>query len=241
MGGTVLEVRTEAGTVPVRVVRKRVKNLNLRVHPNGSVTLSIPWHTPTAYARDFLERRAAWIGRHVERVRERTRQAQAESAEIPALVPLWGELVPAPRPGGGAVAHGAKASADEREAFEDALECLYREEVRRALPDVAAQAEARVGVRAASWQVRRMRTRWGSCTPARRTIRISSALAAYPPTCLAFVVTHELVHLLEPSHNAHFHALLDRFYPENRDVARLLKRKARDVAAMAADDAVETG
>ena len=85
-------------------------------------------------------------------------------------------------------------------------------------------------VHATRWSVRRMRTRWGSCTPKTGAIRINSALAAYPPECLDYVVTHELMHLLEPSHNARFHVLLDRFYPRNRDVAGLLKRPARDVA-----------
>ena len=41
--------------IPVSVVRKRVKNLNLRVRADGTVTLSIPQHLPLARAREFLE------------------------------------------------------------------------------------------------------------------------------------------------------------------------------------------
>lgn len=100
---------------------------------------------------------------------------------------------------------------------------LYRAEVRRALPGVAARLESRMGVHAARWSVRTMKTRWGSCTPATRAIRINGRLAAYPPECLEFVVAHELVHLLEPSHNARFHALLDEFCPGNQRIARMLK------------------
>lgn len=69
-----------------------------------------------------------------------------------------------------------------------------------------------------------MKTRWGSCTPATRTIRINARLAAYPPLCLEMVVTHELVHLIEPSHNARFHALLDTYCPRNREASALLRR-----------------
>lgn len=68
-----------------------------------------------------------------------------------------------------------------------------------------------------------MKTRWGSCTPKTGAIRINARLAAYPPECLEFVVAHELVHLLEPSHNARFHALLDEFCPGNRHPAKLLR------------------
>lgn len=116
------------------------------------------------------------------------------------------------------------------EELERLIQELYRHEVERVLPEVAAQAEQRMGVSAKSWQVRCMTSRWGSCTPARQTIRISSALAAYPPACLEMVVVHELVHLLEPSHNARFHALLDRFCPDNRTLGKLLRQPPRAVA-----------
>ena len=87
-----------------------------------------------------------------------------------------------------------------------------------------------MGVSASSWSVRSMKTRWGSCTPARRSIRINARIAAYPPACLDFVIAHELCHLMEPSHNARFHALLDIYCPDNRAAAELLKRPPAEVA-----------
>ena len=68
------------------------------------------------------------------------------------------------------------------------------------------------GVRPASitWSSR-MRRRWGSCTPAEGTIRISRALAAFPDWVLDYVLVHELAHLVEPGHGAAFHALVDRY------------------------------
>lgn len=211
MAATTLEIRTPTGTVPVTVVRKRVKNLNLRVHRNGTVSLSIPMRTPLAVAQDFLDRRAGWIAAHIERMRTRAAAPSRADATPDGLIPLWGRLQAAPG------------------SVED-VEALYRREVTRALPGAIARGEARVGVHAAGWQIRRMTSRWGSCTPARRTIRINSALAAYPPECLDYVVVHELTHLLEPSHNARFHALVDRFCPRNREIARLLRRPAATVA-----------
>ena len=80
-----------------------------------------------------------------------------------------------------------------------------------------------MGVAASRWQVRSMKTRWGSCTPKTAAIRINSQLAAYPIDCLNFVVAHELVHLMEPSHNARLHMLLDVYCPRNRELAAQLK------------------
>lgn len=216
--------------IPVSVVRKRVKNLNLRVRADGTVTLSIPQHLPLARAQEFLERKGNWIAERVRRNIER-RPSPDFAGELPNRIPLWGKLVPRD-----SVQANSGQAASDRDASgqgapgqttidQAALDELYRTEVLRALPDVVERMEARIGVHATRWSVRVMKTRWGSCTPKTGAIRINARLAAYPPECLEFVVAHELVHLLEPSHNARFHALLDEFCPDNRGIARRLKQQ----------------
>lgn len=231
--------------IPVSVVRKRVKNLNLRVRADGTVTLSIPQHLPLARAREFLDRKGEWIAERVRCNIER-RPSPDLAGELPDRIPLWGKLVPRDSihansgqavggqgAGGRAIPGQAASGRDagdqgapgQTTIDQAALDELYRTEVLRALPDVVERMEARIGVHATRWSVRVMKTRWGSCTPKTGAIRINARLAAYPPECLEFVVAHELVHLLEPSHNARFHALLDEFCPGNRGIARRLKQQ----------------
>lgn len=236
-GEIVLDI--EGLEIPVSIVRKHVKNLNLRVRSDGTVTLSIPQYLPLARAREFLERKGTWIAGRIRRSTERA-AAQGRGVELPERIPLWGELISRDfvqagtgldAPGRGAVGQGVGGSAiSGQDAAGQAIpgrtviDELYRTEVLRALPDVADRMETRVGVHATRWSVRAMKTRWGSCTPKTGAIRINARLAAYPPECLEFVVAHELVHLLEPSHNARFHALLDEFCPENRSLSQRLRQ-----------------
>ena len=214
--------------IPVSVVRKRVKNLNLRVRADGTVTLSIPQHLPLARAREFLDRKGDWIAERVRRNIER-RPSPDLAGELPDRIPLWGKLVPrdSVQANSGQAASDRDASgqgAPGQTAIDQAaLDELYRTEVLRALPGIVERMEARIGVHAARWSIRMMKTRWGSCTPKTGAIRINARLAAYPPECLEFVVAHELVHLLEPSHNARFRTLLDEFCPDNRHPAKLLR------------------
>lgn len=221
--------------IPVSVVRKRVKNLNLRVRADGTVTLSIPQHLPLARAQEFLERKGSWIAERVRRNIER-RPSPDFAGELPNRIPLWGKLVPRDSvqansgqdvggQGAGGRAIPGQGAPGQTTIDQAALDELYRTEVLRALPDVVERMEARIGVHATRWSVRVMKTRWGSCTPKTGAIRINARLAAYPPECLEFVVAHELVHLLEPSHNTRFHALLDEFCPGNRGIARRLKQQ----------------
>lgn len=214
--------------IPVSVVRKRVKNLNLRVRADGTVTLSIPQHLPLARAREFLDRKGEWIAERVRCNIER-RPSPDLAGEPPDRIPLWGKLVPhdSVQANSGQAASDRDASGQgapgQTTIDQAALDELYRTEVLRALPGIVERMEARIGVHAARWSVRVMKTRWGSCTPKTGAIRINARLAAYPSECLEFVVAHELVHLLEPSHNARFHTLLDEFCPGNRHLAKLLR------------------
>ena len=81
------------------------------------------------------------------------------------------------------------------------IDQLYTSEVTSALRDIVHAYEIEMGVAVSRVSVRSMKTRWGSCTPKTGAIRIARELATYPVECLDMVVAHELVHLLEPSHN----------------------------------------
>ncbi|WP_322155731.1 SprT family zinc-dependent metalloprotease [Paratractidigestivibacter sp.] len=185
----------------VEVERRAVRRINLRVRPDGSVRMSVPWRVGRAEAQAFLDAHAAWV----ERARERcAKKAEAASEAEDGRVMLWGKKAE--------VAPGTDVAA------------LYRAEVASALPAVVASIESACGLHASGWQLRDMKTRWGSCTPATGRIRINIRLAAYDPVCLDYVVAHELTHLAEPSHNARFHALLDAAFPEADRARKLLRR-----------------
>lgn len=80
-----------------------------------------------------------------------------------------------------------------------------------------------IGVRVKKLAFRNMKSRWGSCQPATGRVCINTRLALYPPRCLEYVLVHELVHMLEPSHNARFHALMTKYLPDWKESRDLLK------------------
>lgn len=57
----------------------------------------------------------------------------------------------------------------------------------------------------------RQGSRWGSCTPAEGTIRLSTRLQGMPPWVVDYVLVHELAHLLEAGHGPAFWALVERY------------------------------
>ena len=75
--------------------------------------------------------------------------------------------------------------------------------------------------------VENQRARWGSCTPANGSIRLSSRLAGFPSWVLDHVIVHELAHLLEPGHGPAFQALVAR-HPLGERATGFLLAKGMD-------------
>ena len=104
------------------------------------------------------------------------------------------------------------------------LEDWYREQVKQAAPSLIAKWEKLLGVKVQRLFVQRMKTKWGSCNPRAHTIRLNTDLAKKPRECLEYLVVHELVHLLEPTHNARFIALMNQFLPKWQSHRQSLNR-----------------
>ena len=81
-----------------------------------------------------------------------------------------------------------------------------------------------LGVKVERFFVQRMRTKWGSCNPGTRSIRLNTDLAKKPRECLEYIVVHEMVHLLEPTHNTRFVKLMDQFMPKWQFYRQILNR-----------------
>jgi predicted metal-dependent hydrolase len=69
-----------------------------------------------------------------------------------------------------------------------------------------------------------MRSQWGSCTPSRRTIRISTRLAVFPDWVIDYVIVHELVHLEELGHTDAFWRLVYRYPKAERAIGYLIAK-----------------
>ena len=94
------------------------------------------------------------------------------------------------------------------------LEGWYREQLKAAVPPLIAKWEPLLGVTVTRFFVQRMKTQWGSCSPGTASLRLNAELAKKPRECLEYIVVHEMVHLLEPTHNHRFVALMDQFLPK---------------------------
>ena len=98
------------------------------------------------------------------------------------------------------------------------LSALLRERIRLRLPIM----ESLCGISCKSISIRRMKTRWGSCTTKTGAIRINLDLIHYPDSCLDYILLHELLHIRVPNHGPKFKALMTRYMPDWKERRKLL-------------------
>ena len=102
------------------------------------------------------------------------------------------------------------------DAKQEVVAQWYRGQIKATVLELIAKWEPMMGVSVERVFVQKMKTKWGSCNPVMRSIRLNTDLAKKPHECLEYIVVHEMVHLLEPTHNSRFVVLMDQFMPKWR-------------------------
>ena len=131
----------------------------------------------------------------------------------------------------------------QRMEFLNQLPLATRAEADEALKRLKALVEPMVerhakemGVKPSYVYYRPTISRWGQCNVKDHSICISAYVLLLPEWCVEHVVVHELCHLLEPSHNARFHALMDKYFPRWREA----RKETRKICQMQDDEDEQT-
>jgi predicted metal-dependent hydrolase len=97
------------------------------------------------------------------------------------------------------------------------LRAWHRVLLHQVVPPLIAKWERTLGLSVAGYYLQRMKTHWGACNHRAGTIRINTELVKKPRDLLEYVIVHEMLHIIEPTHSAKFLDLLDGYYPTWRE------------------------
>lgn len=221
----------ELGNIPVNVVKKNIKNIHLSVYPpTGEVRISAPLWMKLETIRVFAISKVSWIKKQQNKFLEQKRETPREYLNRESHY-LWGkryllEVHESNAPARVELNHSTiklhvrpGTNEDKKRAIVDDW---YREQLRQAIPSPLAKWEPIIGMSITRLYVQKMKTRWGTCNPRAKSIRLNSDLAKKPIDCLEYVLVHEMVHFLERTHNNQFISLMDRFMPQWRHLRQAL-------------------
>lgn len=220
-----MDSQIHLGEMAVDVVFKDIKNIHLSVYPpEGKVRISAPLRMNIDTIRVFAITKLAWIRQQQKKLREQNRETPREYLDRESHY-VWGkryllkvtEYDAAPKIElNHNNIHLQVRPATGQERKQAIIEEWYRETIKGVIHSLILKWEPIMGVKVERFFVRQMKTRWGSCSPAARSIRLNTDLAKKPPECLEYIIVHEMTHLLEPTHNNRFVSLMDHFLPKWR-------------------------
>ncbi len=215
----------DLGDISVDVMFKDIKNVHLSVHPpTGRVRIAAPTRMSLETVRVFAISKIGWIKRQQRKLREQVREAPREYVERESHY-LWGKryllrVIEGDNGTSVDVRHSqlllqTKPGATVSEK-RNLVATWYRQQVKSASSPLIAKWTPLIGVTIKAVYVRQMKTKWGSSNPVARSIRLNTELAKKPRECLEYIIVHEMTHLLEPTHNDRFLAMMERFMPNWR-------------------------
>jgi len=216
----------QLGEIAIRVTRKNIKHVHLSVHPpDGRVTLVTPKATRPEVARAYAISKLGWIREQQAKLRGQARETCRQCVERESHY-IWGrryllsvkeeEAKPSVRLGHRSITltvRPGSSTVKRAEVMHEWHKALLHEVV----PPLIRKWERILGVTVSGYFLQRMKTKWGGCNPRSRNIRLNTELVKKPKDLLEYVVVHEMLHLLEPTHSTRFIALLDRHYPTWRE------------------------
>ncbi|WP_339728649.1 SprT family zinc-dependent metalloprotease [Maribacter stanieri] len=229
---SIKEAQIQVLDLTIDIVKKDIKNMHLAVYPpTGRIRIASPKDVNDEAIRLFAISKIRWIKKHQKNFYEQLREAPREyitgeshyfdgKRYLLKVIERYGkhelkvknknylELYVSP-----------KATI---EAKEKVFNEWYRVHLKEIVPNIIKAWEEKTGLNCEHWDIKKMRTRWGSCNIEKQKILLNLELAKKPRHCLEYVIVHELMHFFERNHNDHFKGLLDKFMPNWKTYKREL-------------------
>jgi predicted metal-dependent hydrolase len=208
--------------IEIDVVRKDIKNMHLAVYPpTGRIRIAVPLRVNDESVRLFIASKMAWIKRNQRNFKSQERQSPYEYVEREShyflgkrylLQVIESNKQQVILKNKTTIQLFAKSGSSIQQKA-TIMNNWYRKELNILIVPLLDQWTKKIGVEPTEWQIRQMKTQWGSCNTELKKITLNLELARKPINCIEYILVHELVHLLERYHNDNFLAYMDKYFP----------------------------
>jgi predicted metal-dependent hydrolase len=210
------------GDIVIAVTRKDVKHVYLSVYPpRGRVTLVAPTNTRLEVARAYAISKLSWIRSQREKLRTQARETPRRFVTRETHY-LWGRRylllvieenrTPSVRLDHRRLTLTVRPGATKAKRAE-ILHEWHKRLLHDIVPELIEKWESKLDVTVSAYFLQRMKTKWGGCNARTGTIRLNTELVKKPKDLLEYVVIHEMMHLVEPTHSERFMSLMTQYYP----------------------------
>lgn len=214
--------------VCVKVYRKKIKNVRLKVFPNGEVALSAPHGVSEEWIKQFLEEKSIWI--------ENKRIVYKKTDGVESIIDIKSgmSIKVLGREAIIIIQESSKKSVERdgkkiyintldtnnKNVIKKQFESWLKDELRNVIDkklDKLYPIIEKYKIDKPEMFIRKMKTMWGNCMSEKGKITLNFYLYQAPPPYIEYVLLHELVHFLYPNHSKKFYDFLSMYMPDWKD------------------------
>lgn len=230
-------VHCEDGDIPYLLTRKPVKNVNLRIKPEGEVLVSANNSVPLDFIDAFIEKKQRYIFSVLSRYEEKKKLFQAVpkryvSGESYDLLGKSLRLKVEASKEESVYTDGVyiflKVKDKDDFRHKENMMSKWLKQYQTAVFEELLQEKyllfEKYGVTYPTLKIRNMTSRWGSCQPKKGIITLNSKLIEAPRNCIEYVILHELVHFIHPNHSRQFWDFVAMMMPDWKERKKELEK-----------------
>lgn len=223
--------KLEVNGFTIHLELKKIKHTYLKINRAGEILLSAPFSLSNSSILKFIDSKIDWLNKHKKHI-ENPSLNKAQSSQNEDIINFFGKSY--------AIKIVNVSDFGNPRVIDEKLEIYINPNNKKITPkylvnkfllselykhsdQLFAKWQEVIGVKIKSYKIKKMTSRWGSCNIVDHKISLNFELVKYPVRCLEYVVVHELVHLLEPSHNHRFKAFMTKFLPDWKVSSKILK------------------
>lgn len=215
----------------VFIERKAIKNMYLRLIAENVLSVTCSFYVPDAQIEEFLISKTKWIEKTCLNIREK-KQKEVKRLNVDSAM-ILGKEVPLIISEGKAERCVIKEDCVYiacKNMEKEHIESMFYQELTVMMMKLLKEQRFRWDRMLDDYhlsypqiKVKKMTSRWGSCTPKKNLIVMNVMLMHYPQSCIDAVLLHEYVHLIVPNHSKRFYEIIEYHMPQYKEIHRLLK------------------
>ena len=233
MGKIKLMISKSNEEIEIDISRKKMKNVRLKVQPNGEVKVSAPHDVSLEWIIQYAQGKSEWVEKRLDSFKKTTGIEAIKYIKSGISTKIFGRQV---------IIIVKKSKIKRVYRDEDIIyihtpdkknekimnkqlekwirgnsKIVYEKIVDKLFPIIEKYGYERPGI-----HIRKMKTRWGSSNKEKGRITLNFYLYKALPPCIEYIVLHELVHCLYPKHNKEFYNFLSIYMPDWKERKKIL-------------------
>ena len=227
-----MEIVLNGQSIHVEIERKKIKNLNMKLSIDGVIFISAPYGLPEERIEEFIFSKSDWILKHLEVQKKRKEAHDLRSFDRPVVQVIGKRYFLVIQKGNN---EGFELDQDVMKITckdESRVVPVFEKQAKEMLMSIIEQKRIRLDRVMDDYRlahpeiiIRKMKGKWGSCTPTKAKIVMNQMLIHVPVQCIEYVLIHEYMHMICPDHSKRFYSLIQNLMPDYKNCMKILKEE----------------